>query len=150
MKQQKTSPSRALSAFKEKLNISRKDGLLKKLGGIIKSESGFSIMEAIVAILLFTMLTTTAFSVIRTAMVITGNTMESATQSQRLVNALVSDSWEDDNSNDFDFPDGDVHDGEIIVFTFEGSAGTVIIEHSVEVFDGDDFFAFRPSDNSSD
>ena len=133
MKKQKNSPTEAARVSETKLNFTCKNGIKKRLINTIKSKSGFSLMEAIVATLIFTMLTTTAFGVIRTSLVITGNVMASATESQERVNDLVFDNWTGTQTQ--------------IVFSFEDSDGIpVTLEHSIDVVDEDGFFVFRPAE----
>ena len=102
----------------------------KRVLGSLRSEGGVSIMEVVVSILMFAMLLTTAATIIRFSLVITGDSLARATESQGVVNELVLDSFTGTS-------------GEI---SFYSSVINVVSSHEVVYLDADGFVVFRPSD----
>jgi len=106
------------------------------LAAPLRSEKGVSMMEVVVSILIFGILLTTAVTIIRFSLVITGDAINRATVAQDMVNDLmVSD----------DLPS----DG-VIYFSFNCYATGVpvsrVSSHDVEYSDADGFLVFRPAD----
>jgi hypothetical protein len=112
--------------------------LIKKTKSILFQKNGESIMEAVVSMLILSMLLTTIVSIIRFSMVMTGNSISSALHEQEYFNDLVQDNYE--NSEQV----------EIIILSVDGELpdGVINAKHDIEFNTSGDiaFFPFNDED----
>lgn len=125
--------SGAIKALRTRLKNKQMRGSLKGLANSLRSERGESIMEVVVSILIFSILMTTALAVVRTSLIITGNRIFEATESQENVNSFIVN---DDRLTRL---------GGIITFTFTDIDGYEVESyHDIVLSPVGDILVFRP------
>ena len=126
--------------------------LIGKIKRLLYYKKGETLMEAIVSVLLLSILLVTVTAMIQTSRNVTANSMQRAQEFQEeLFNLTTFASDEDDFDHDLDDVDMEIEEGKITFvlpgnFAFNLPTGVYVIDHNIQVYDNNGIIvAFIPN-----